>query len=279
MNRGTLIGIAMLCAVGVCAAMAPASVAAVAHGTTAFTCKPEPKPGAGSVGFSDEHCTVAATGTNVHFIHQAITTIAPDFVSATNSGTTETIPAKMKGSIGGVAWEAEAAGYITCENGATLANLTNGLTKQMFADGRYCGEFNEVKVTNPANCSVNNNKIQTLLGALWSTRVEINKAGEEQMWVEFEAEPPGKTVIAKFEFQGAACGLKGKVVEVTGSAKANVQNDKEGLLGSTLKFTTKTTGETLKANGAKAEFEGTFTPRMEEGEETDPIALTTLKEP
>jgi hypothetical protein len=33
------------------------------------------------------------------------------------------------------------------------------------------------------------------------------------------------------------------------------------------------------ANGAKAEFEGTFTPRWDEEEITDPIALTTLKEP
>lgn len=279
MNRGTIIGLVMLCAASVCAAVVPASASAAAHGTTAFTCTPEPKPNAGSVGFSDEHCKVAATGTNVKFVHKTITTIAPDFVSATNSGTTETIPAKMKGSIGGVAWEAEAGGYTTFENGATLANLTSGVTKQMFADGRYGGEFNEVHITNPANCSVKNNRIETLLGALWTTKVEINKAGEEEMWVEFEAEPPGKTVIAKFELQGATCALKGKNVEVTGSAKANVQNEKGGLLGSTLTFTTKTTGETLKANGAKAEFEGTFTPRLDEGEETDPIALTTLKEP
>ena len=279
MNRGTIIGIVMLCAASVCTAIAPSAASAAANGTTAFTCEPEPNPNGGSVGFSDEHCTTAATGTNVKFIHQTITTIAPDFISATNSGTTETIPAKMKGTIGAVAWEAEAGGYTTCENGATLSNLVSFVTKQMFTDGRYCGEFNEVHITKPANCSVEKNRIETLLGALWTTKVEVNKAGEELMWVEFEAERPAKTDIAKFELQGATCGLKGKVVEVTGSAKANVQNNKEALLGSTLRFTTKTTGETLMANGAKAEFEGTFTPRWDEEEITDPIALTTLKEP
>jgi|ERR1043166_350620 hypothetical protein len=278
-GRRAVIGLALLCALVLGAVTAPNAGAAVANGTTAWTCTEEAKPNDKSVGFSDEHCTVAATGTNVKFVHKEIPETFPNFVSATNSSTTKSVPAKLKGTIGEVAWEVEALGYSTCEKGATLFNLTSFATKQMLANGRYCGEFSEVKVNKPANCSVEKNKIGTLVGALWTTKVEINKAGEEQMWVEFEAEPPGKLVIAKFELLGAACALKNKVVEVTGSAKANVQNEKGGLLGSTLNFTTKTTGETLKANGAKAEFEGEFTPRMAEEENTDPIALTTKKEP
>jgi hypothetical protein len=278
-GRRAVVGFALLCALVLSAASAPNAGAVVANGTTAYTCTAEAKPNEKSVGFSDEHCTVAATGTNVHFVHKEIPETFPNFVSATNSGTTKTIPAKLKGTLGEVAWEVEALAYTTCEKGATLFNLTSFMTKQMLSNGRYCGEFTEVSVNKPANCTVAKNRVETLVGALWTTRVEINKAGEEQMWVEFEAEPPGKLVIAKFEFLGAACALKNKTVEVTGSAKANVQNEKGGLLGSTLNFTTKTTGETLKANGAKAEFEGEFTPRMAEEANTDPIALTTKKEP
>jgi len=276
-GRRAVIGLAFLCALTLSAAAAPNAGAVVANGTTAYTCRAEPKPTDKSVGFSDEHCTVAATGTNVKFVHKEIPETLPNFVSATNSGTTKTIPSKLKGTLGEVAWEVEALAYTTCVNGATLFNLTSFVTKQMFSEGVYCGEFNEVSVTKPANCSVEKNRIETQLGARWKTRVE-EKGGEELMWVEFEAKSKEEPIIAKFEFLGAACLLKNKVVELTGSAKANVQNSKAALIGSTLNFTTKTTGETLKANGAKAELEGEFTPRMAE-EETDPIALTTKKEP
>jgi hypothetical protein len=277
-GRRATVTLSLLCTLLSCAVMAPSAGAVVANGTTAWTCTAEPKPTEKSVGFSDEHCTVAASGTKVKFVHKAIPETLPNFVSATNSGTTKTTPSKLKGTLGEVVWEVEALAYTTCENGATLFNLTSFMTKQMFSDGRYCGEFNEVKVTKPANCSVEKNKIETQVGALWTTRVE-EKGGEELMWVEFGAKSPEEPVISEFEFLGAACALKNKMVEVTGSAKANVQNSKAGLIGSTLNFTTKTTGETLKANGAKAEFEGEFTPRMAEKENTDPIALTTKKEP
>ncbi len=279
-GRRAIVALSLLCALVVCAFAAPN--ASALKGTTAYTCEPEPDPTDKTAGFEDEHCTKAVTGTKAKWVHKEIPETTFTFVTATNNETAaKTVPAKFKTTVGGEVFEAEATAFQTCAGNKTyLINLTNFI-KQMWVSGRYCGEFTKVTVTKPAKCSVAGGAIKTEENGFWGTEVLVNKAGKEEMYVEFKPPvpkvPEEKTRFALFEIIGEECPLKNKKVEVTGAARANVSTAAT-LDGATLKFTTADTGLTLKVGAEKAEFSGTFTPRMSEevaGEELNPITLTT----
>jgi len=275
-GRRAIIVLLALSALVFCAFAAPNAMAL--KGTTAFTCKPVKKPGPEAKGFTDEHCTKEAGGELVSFIHEEITPALPTGLTVTNNETTTTnVTAKFKSELGGMEFELEAPTFKSCI-GTWLAN--QGVA--MFVGGKYCGEFTGVKVTKPAKCSVEKNTVELEKTGFWITEVKVNKEGKEEMWAEFRPPipEPEENVFTEFKFEGAECALKGKTVEVTGTARGNPTTKATPLDGATLKFTTGDTGKTLKVGAAKAEFSGTFTPRMSEeaaGEELNPITLTTTE--
>jgi len=279
-RRRASIGVVLLAAVALHAATA-SSAMAVVKSTTAVTCL-ETKPSGTTKGFKDEHCTEAVTGTEAKWIHKLIDIEKTTSLKVTNNETmSKTVTARLKSKLEGKAFEIEAGGFQSCNNEKEKTQITNwpedeklGLPPE--ASGPYCGEYTSVLVKEPAKCEVAKKTVILTPGA-FGTRVDAPGGGEEEMWVTFGA---GEKPLATFEFTGAECALDKKVVEVKGFPRANVQTESETkLLGATLKFTTKETGTQLKVGTEKAEFEGTFTPRMtpEVGVPESPVALTTYE--
>jgi len=276
-GRGAIAGLSLLCVLALCAFAAPSATAL--EGTTAFTCKPEPKPTELTKGFEDEHCNKAAQGSKVKFIHKEIAEAVKTQLLVTNNETAaKTVTAKLKTTVEKKEFAAQAEAFTTCEGKkTTVANLV--FEEEMFTGGIFCGEYTKVTVTEPKNCSVLNNTIKLTDEGIWISEVKENPLTEKvEMWLEFK--PPAGKPFATFEITGGKeCPLDKKVVELTGTVETTGTFSTSPLDGATLKFNTKTSGETLKAGAEEAKFEGTFTPRMLlEGEgETNPIVLTTTK--
>jgi uncharacterized protein (DUF2141 family) len=269
MIRRRAVGLSVPCALLVCALAA--SSAQALTGTTAVTCKSEASATQYSEGFSDEHCTKSAIGTEVKFVHEEI---KPGTSTQLTVKGVEGNP-KLKTTIFGAQTELEAGGFTSCANKATVENKENA-SKQMEAAGESCGEFSSVVVKKPAKCSVKGGAVKLLEKGSAKTVVKEPASTEYEMYVEFK---PPIEVLAEITFEGAECALKGVTVKVTGTAKANVSTENGCVLvdGPTLKFTTSQTEKTLKVGASSAQFEGTFTPRMtsEEKKEENPVALTT----
>lgn len=270
MIRRRAVGLSLPCALLVCALTA--SSAHALTGTTAFACKAEASATEYSEGFSDEHCTEAANGTEVKFVHEEI---KPETQTQLAVKNVESNP-KLKVTIAGIETELEAGGFTSCANKTPIENKENA-SKQMEVAGESCGEYSSVVVNKPAKCSVKGGVVKLLEKGSAKTIVKEPASEEFEMYVEFK---PPTEVFAEFTFEGAECALKGTTVKVTGTAQANVSTENGCVLidGPTLKFTTSQTEKTLKVGGVSAKFEGTFTPRMlasKEKEEESPVALTT----
>jgi hypothetical protein len=270
-GRRAIVGLSLLTALVVCAFAAPN--ASALQGTTAYTCMPVKMAAA----FSDEHCTKEAEG-GEGWIHEEIAANVKTHLSVTNNETmAKTIPSKFKATVGGVKFEAEASGYLSCEGEKTrVQNSEAG--EQMFTGGLFCGEFTNVVVKEPANCEVQNKTIKLSNENIWISHVVVNpETKKEEMWLEFI--PEGGKLFATFEIVGKDCGIKNTKVKVEGTAETTGMFPTDKSDGATLKFTTKTTGETLKVGATPAEFEGTFTPRMllQAEKNTNPITLTTTE--
>jgi hypothetical protein len=272
-RRRAVIGIALFCALALSALVAPNALAL--KGTTAFTCKPEPKPTSVTKGFTDEHCTKEAGGALVSFVHEEIKegVVTPLIATNTETGSKLNYP-RFKSTIAGTEFELEAGGFWSCVDKTDVKNLN---TAGMFAGGKFCGEFFNVVVNKPAKCEVMNKAVVLDSRGTWLTEVKINGTKEE-MRLEFYPRGAFETgPYATFELVGAECALKNQKIEVTGEpAYANVTTESKPD-GATLQFTTAKTEEKLKVGENKAAFEGTFTPRMlpTVGQEENPIVLTT----
>lgn len=72
-RKRAVLGLSLLCALFVSAWAASSTAAGEAKIiTTAFRCHEQSSPAGDAEGFSDEHCTVAATGKNVKVEHTEI---------------------------------------------------------------------------------------------------------------------------------------------------------------------------------------------------------------
>lgn len=266
-GRRAIVGLSLLCALAFCALAAP-TANAEPH-TTAYTCLKETKPTALSKGFKDEHCSETAKGTEVSWKHEYIPIDTVTEVNVTNNETSsKTIAPKLKGKVAGTAFEIEAGGFQSCKKETWIGNLEIAGDR---AIGGFCGEFYNVVVNNPANCEVTNKVVN--LNKTGNITTYVTKNGE--MFIEFT--PPAGKPFATFEFSGEKCSLKGKKVEVMGTANANVTTEASPLDGATLKFTTEETHLTLEIEDKIAELSATFTPRMapEVGVPENPVTLTT----
>jgi len=267
-GRRAAIALLLPCGLASCAFAAPAAQAEPF--TAAYTCVKVAKPTALSIGFKDEHCTEAVKGTEANWKHEYIPTNTVTEVKVTNNETmSKTVASKFKGKVAGTAFELEAGGFLSCKGAESwVGNIEIfGLN----AIGGFCGEFYNVVVNSPENCTIPNKVVK--LNGPGNIATYVTKFGE--MFIEFT--PPAGKPFASFEFSGEKCSLNGKKVNVTGTAKANVTTQESPLDGATLKFTTEETRFTVEIEEQIAELSATFTPRMvpESGVPEYPVVLTT----
>jgi hypothetical protein len=278
-GRRAVVGLSLLCALVFCAFAAPNAMAV--QGTTAYTCKPEPSPGAGTKGFEDEHCTKGVTGTSAKWVHEEIKPDTKTEVTATNNETTTKVSvAKLKFVYKKVEIELESNAFQSCAKGTDLENIVDKDTGQMRVTGDWCGDFTKVVLAKkPAGCVLKGAtiSINPVSGYL---SFAVKGGEEEQMYVAFL--PPDEKPFATFTFEKCTNGEFNGVYEVRGAAVANLRLSTDPVLdGSTINFTTAVTEQALEVAGAEgpAKFAGTFTPRMEVvgGKQENPIAVTTTK--
>src|ERR1700704_6916600 len=105
-TRRTAVGLALICALFLCALAAQSASAAEGKNTTAFTCVE-----GGTKDFSDAHCDSSVAAGTGKFGHVAIAVGTPTAISVTNAktknNTTESTPIIQKGTIAGIASEIE----------------------------------------------------------------------------------------------------------------------------------------------------------------------------
>jgi hypothetical protein len=269
-GRRAVIGLSLLCAL-VFSGLAAQSAMAV-KGTTAFTCV-KVAEGVPSE-FEDAHCLKKHTPFTGEYVHAVIGEGTVTNVTTVNDETGTKPLSKFKSTIAGTEFELQSKSFMSCRGKTKLTNKVNG-AKQMEAAGENCGVFSETTVTKPAKCSVKGGVVNLTEGGEGKTVVkEVEK--KQEMYVEFL--PPKEKAFSTFTLEGAECALKGLAIEVKGTAQANNTTEEGKLDGPTLRFTTAQTGKTLKVGANKAEFEATFTTRMEEPEgkpEEPAISLTT----
>jgi hypothetical protein len=255
-GRRAIIGLSLLSALVFCAFAAPNAMAV--KGTTAFTCV---KVAAGVPSqFEDEHCTKEkiSTGQFVHAV-SPLGTNTPVIVSNNITGAQNSL-LKLKGVLGGVELELESKKF--ADKGKTSLTNKENAAEQMEATGGNDGQFSEITVVKPANCTV---ATVNLIEGTGQTKV----VGTE-MWVEFTT---AGGIFANFELSGEKCALKGSKIEVKGTAKANVSTSETALDGATLQFTKAQTEKTLQVGGKPASFEGQFTVRNKTS--NTPLVSTT----
>jgi hypothetical protein len=258
-GRRTVVGLSLLCALMVSALAVQSASAASAVNTTATTCKKVEVPKTGA--FDDEHCNIENASGKGEYIHGTPWKGTTETEASNEAGKN----AVLKGELGGVKMEITCTS-VTDEKG-TLTNQEVG--KEHKLSGSTTVNFAGVcTVAKPAKCTV---KTPITTKAVFEG-VEGLGAGKNEMGVEFK--PSAGEIFTTITLEGAECALKGKPLEVKGTAigtGAPAATAKQA--GSTLVFTNAMTKETLSIGGKAAEFESTTTVRMK-GKE-GPIALTT----
>ncbi len=262
----TAIGLSLLGALLICAFAAQSASAAFvpAVNTTAFTCVPE----GGKKDFKDAHCDEKVADGTGKFGHELIPA-GETTVSITNAKTEGegANTAVLKGVLGGVA--AEITATTIGGSGFILNEELPEKSKNHQVTGTVTAEYTGVKVVKPANCTTEKIVVKSFFKGVEKGGPEANTMG-----LEFTPDPEG-TPFAKIPFAGEKCALKGKNLEVTGTAIATgTPNPKEKWSGATTVFTDAMTKETLKIGEGPAEFSSKTTTTMSGG--GNPISLTTV---
>jgi hypothetical protein len=252
-GRRTIVGLALLGALFVCAISASSASAA---GTTAFTCVSVFE----GAQFEDEHCKTPKAGGS-GFKHEEIEVGKTTEITTTNNvtgATTET--AVIHSILGGVEFtidsqEVHATG--SCKN-ETVGEVMQWHCKKVFAT------FTKLAVT-PASlkCEVVGGELKTKE----MTAVTRETVGGKGPGLNYVPEAPG-TVFMEFEIGGAECKLGKPTIKVTGNAVGKPS-------GATLTFdeaSTKGEGtEGLFIGKSSASVTGVATARMVGG---NPIVAT-----
>ena len=253
-GRRSVIGIAVLCALALCAFSATSASAF----ETAFTCAPNTTTGAEQ--FSDAHCVNGATG-NVGFKHVEIAEGSTTNITGTNaktaSGTTAAATAKLEGTLAGV--ETAIVCTTVANSGTVFLSNQKDAAGGMYVSGDGKVLFSGCTVTKPPSqgCVVTGGSITT--NALTATT-----EGQAAKKVQFK--PKSGTTFASIPISGCTTSALNNTFPVTGSLIASAS-------GATLTTTHAeiTTQNTLKFGGNKAGLEGALTISMEGG---NPITLT-----
>ena len=231
--------------------------------TTEFRChEPLNPPGADAEGFSDEHCTVAATGKNVKFEHTEVFPNRAIGATASNEKTAESTKKSteliLTGKTNGLNGE---IGCTTVHQEGAVGNIPG---PPMWA----WGEFSETKITGCTTkgflgflgCKVSGGEI--LVTEKWVSGTTPNS-------MEVVYEPKKGTTVGLFSLEGAECKTPEGEYAIEGTF-AGIPN------GATMEFTKEST-KGLTIGGVQASLTTKLTIRQTEGEGKfkDPIATTT----
>ena len=258
-GRRSIVGLAALSALAICAFMAQSASAAFAPttNTTAFTCALE----GGKEDYADAHCDENVGAENGEYGHVAIASGEPTDITITNentaSNTTASTPAILHSTLAGVsvtleATEVHGEGYIENEGSGSERQVT----------GHATVKYTNIHVSGIPNCEVAKVTVEA--------KFEGVKQGGE-MGLKFS--PTEGTTFAEIPFSGEGCAFKGVTFNVKGSAIGTSGNGAEANgSGATTVFEPGNGMESLTLGGGPATFESTVTTEMKEG---NPIALTT----
>jgi hypothetical protein len=277
--RKTIVGLCLLCALGLSAVAAQGAMAA-SNGTTLFTCLSKSPGGAG---FSKEHCrTEDAVFTGAKYEHAAFseeTTTRALYTSAkTNPETTGNTSTVFKETIAGVELELK-AGLVTGEG--SLTNKKDPTTGEHYFEGTALLQDHEVAVLKPAGkgCKVFTDETATKTkgaeGAIdWHISFTSKGQGDR---IRFEPSTGGAftsyfvecttkipAIEGTWELTGAfTCPMNGATIECT-HADTTAQNG-------------------LKGKGSKAGYEGKLTVSGKDELKGDPdytpLSPTTVATP
>jgi len=255
----TAVGLALICALFLCALAAQSASAAEGKNTTAFECV----KGGGAKDFSDAHCDNHVAG---EFGHVAIGVGTKTSISITNAktknNTTEAAPAIMKGTVFGSATEIE------CKTVSGEGSLTNEepTAKVHRVKGTVTANFTSCTVKKPAlGC-----KVKEPISV--SSNVEgVEGLGTEANEMGLEFKPTGAH-FASLVLEG--CFVAG-TYNVDGTAIATgTPSPKEKWSGATSIFTEAMTKSTLKLGGNAASITSSTT--VSSATTGNPISLTTV---
>jgi hypothetical protein len=286
-HRRSIIGLCLLCALGI-SAIAARSASAALSGTTAFTCAPV-TPKAETKGFSDAHCK-GAVSTNANFEHVAIANDTTTELNVSN-GTTgaTTAPFILTATVAGATLELEGS---KVSGTGTIHNQLEGEEHQ--ATGTAQLKFEGVKVKKPLTgegvpkCVVktDNVGVKGAEGVIDGTFIATTKGQGDGLKFEPDKASLDEPFATFWIEQNPATAEKCpaalvKKWEIIGSVKATT------IEGATFSFTiadTQTTQGTLRVGsteGPKAGIAGTITlsARANSGEAYKPLSLTTTPPP
>jgi hypothetical protein len=282
-GRRSIIGLCLLCALGI-SAIAAQSASAVFTGTTAFTCAAV-TPKAETKGFSDAHCK-SAVSTNAAFEHVAIANDETTELNVSNETTGGVkAPFILTATVAGATLELEGA---KVSGTGTIHNHLEGEEHQ--ATGTATIKFEEVKVKKPLTaggvpkCVVktDNAGVPGAEGVVDAVVNSTTKGQGDALLFEPDKPKADEPFSSFWIEQNPATAEKCpaalvKKWDIIGSIKATK------IEGATFSFTiadTQTTQGTLRVGsteGPKAGIEGTITlsARANSGESYTPLSLTT----
>jgi hypothetical protein len=267
-GRRAVLGLSLLCALLSCALAAQGASAAPAKNTTAFTCV----KGGGAKDFKDAHCDEKVTPETGEYGHVVAPLNETTKVIVTNektkNGTTESTPAVLKGELGGAKLE------ISCTKVSGEGTLTNEEPEAKTHGGKGSGatQFSSCTVLKPSKCTIKPVEVSATGEGL-----EELGAGKNEMGGELR--PPSGKIFVTITLEGESCALKGKPLEVEGTAIATSTPAPTAVhTGTTAILTNAMTKETLKIGGKPAEISASTTVRRApvEGKEQNPISSTTV---
>ena len=266
-GRRTTVGLSLLCALLFSAIAVQSASAVKAVNTTAVTCVEN----AGLKDFKDAHCDEKVTAGTGKFGHEAIKNDETTEIEATN-----TTNAVLKGKAFGAASE------ITCTKVASEAkkaffhNIEHAATKQHTVTGTLISSFTECSVQKPLKCDVK----EPIVVEAEGEAVEGLESGGKKETMGFQVKAKAGKPFAAITYinNGAEkCALKGKTVNVTGSAIATgtpepSKANKHGGATGHYDHEKITATKELLLGGEAAGIHLTTTVKMTGG---NPIALTT----
>lgn len=263
-GRKAVAGLSLLSALLFCAFAVQSASAAVAVNTTAFTCTSTAKV----LDFSDAHCDNKVAPPS-KFGHTEIAPKTKTAFTVTNAETLnetkEATSQTLKGELFGTKLE------ITCKTVHGTGTLENTeKEKQHNVEGEGTVKFTNCEVKKPAKCTVK----EPIEFTSKAVGVEGLGAGKNEMGLEFK--PAAGEIFVSIILEGAECALKGKPLEVKGSAIGTGKPaPTEKHAGATGTFNAEKEMEKLTIGGKPAEFIGGFTIKMAEKEPGLSLTTTT----
>jgi hypothetical protein len=266
------IGVLLLCALLVCAFTAQTAVAEVAKNTTAVTCVKVAQAKTGD--FEDSHCDKVNAKKEGEFGHVAIpinqtTKVVISNEKTKGATTTESTPTTFKGELAGAKLEGKCT-VVTGEG-----SFTNEEPEPGVHTGKGSGKVKATScvVEKPAKCTV---KEPLEIPGVGNPVEGLGKEGKEMGG---ELKPETGKIFTSLTLEGSECSLKGKPLEVEGTAiVTGTPLPTEKHTGATAILTNAMTKETLKLGGKPVEVSGTTTVRMapEGGKEGNLLSATTV---